>query len=149
MIRILQAQEKDIPFIVQVNRDIDIQNQVDKPSQLNEDTLKRDVFHSDPAAFVDIAFQDETPVGMVLYMPAYFASTGRVVWISQLYTHPEHRRKGIAKALVNHVKETHSRKLVPPKAICWATMEVNKDAQTAFEKIGAKKLDGILFYNIT
>lgn len=147
MIRILSAQEKDIPFIIQVNREIDRQNAVTKDSYLNEETLKRDVFTSDPAAYVDIAFHGDEPVGLVLYTYGYFASSGRIIWISQIYTKPTHRKQGIARDLLNSIKAAQAKKIHPAQAMYWATKDVNQSAQTAFESMGATKLDGYLFYS--
>jgi len=141
-IDIRAAEPGDIAFILQSIQEVNQKSGLNQEPYLNETILKEDLFSKDPAAFVAIAFKDNRHAGFALYAPMYFTTLGRSLWITQLFTHADYRKQGIATNLLVYLKNKYPQY----NALCWAATDDNQEAKKVFNKITPSKLDDVTFY---
>jgi len=141
-IQISKAEIADMPFILSSVAEVNRKSGILKPPYLTMETLRKDVFCSNPATSINVAFYKDTPVGFVMYSPIYFTSLGRAIWVTQLFTQSQYRQQGIATQLLEYVKAQNPQ----ANAFCWVTTSDNKDAQLAFDKMTTEKINGVAFY---
>ena len=99
-------------------------------------TLFHDGFDSSPRIYCLIAESDGEIVGVLLYFFVYSTWTSRTSsYIEDLYVRPDHRRKGIARALMSAAAR------VALDAGCryvqWAVLQNNSPAREFYESLGA------------
>ncbi len=125
--------QSDIDFILSANKLIEGDD-----AALDEARLRTDVFSDTPKASVLILEVDGRPVGLVFYAMNYWASTGSVFWISQMYIEPEHRGKHLY-----HLKDALQKKAKDAGAsvIVWATDKTEQRANDFWEAVGARELN--------
>jgi len=69
-----------------------------------EADIERDLFGAAPRVFCDIAEWNGEPVGFALWFYNYSTFRGRHgIYLEDLFVDPEHRGKGIGKALLHHL----------------------------------------------
>lgn len=141
-IHIKPAEAGDIPFILNSVAEVNRKSGLTKPAYLTEETLKQDVFDGDAATSIIIAMDNNTPVGFSMFSPIYFTLVGHAVWVTQLFTHKDYRRQGIASMMLDYIKNTNTK----ANALCWITTQDNPDAQSIFNKITTSKNDNVAFY---
>lgn len=72
--------------------------------EASEADIARDLFGPNPRIFCEIAEWDGTPVGFALWFYNYSTFRGRHgIYLEDLFVEPEHRGKGIGKALLEHL----------------------------------------------
>lgn len=141
-IEIRSAQKSDIPFILTSIFEVNNKSGMTDPAYLTETILEQDVFSENPAASIIIASKDNQSVGFAMYTPMYFTTLGRTLWVTQIFTHSDYRKQGIATQMLDYLKEQNPEY----KALLWAAAKDNNAAKDAFDKITPMKVDGISFY---
>jgi|ERR1043165_2714428 GNAT superfamily N-acetyltransferase len=98
------------------------------------------LFGEVPRAFCDIAEWDGAPVGFALWYLTFSTFSGKSgLYLEDLFVRPEHRGKGIGKALMIHL----ARKCA--KNDCdhfqWAVLDWNTPSIDFYKSLGAEMLD--------
>lgn len=139
-ITIRSARASDIPFILNgyflIHRDAPMHTE----TVLTAEQIQRDVLGDEPKAFIDVAeINPGEPIGFAFYSTVYFASTGRVLWVTNLYVDPFVQDRGLAsigKMLISHARKTHP----DAHGIYGCTERNNHNALGFFDRLGAKQL---------
>jgi diamine N-acetyltransferase len=77
------------------------------------------------------------PAGTALFHPTFSTFTGRPgLWLEDVYVRPDHRRRGIGRALVDHFLD-HARRLGCARAE-WSVLDWNHHAIRFYEQLGAE-----------
>lgn len=98
---------------------------------------------SNKESIVFIALENDIQTGFTQLYPSFSSVGLKKIWIlNDLFVAEEHRKKGIARALINHViaysKATERKKVV------LSTAYTNVNAQKLYERLGFIRED---FYN--
>ena len=87
---------------------------------------------------------DNQAVGFATLYFSYSSSiTSKVAIMNDLYVEPEYRRRGLAGALINHCHAYGNSN--GAARLQWVTAKDNTRAQSAYEKLGAKASDWVLY----
>jgi GNAT superfamily N-acetyltransferase len=105
--------------------------------RLNAEKIARDFFAPLPAAFCDIAFVGDRPVGLATWYWTYssFAAM-RGVYLEDLYVRPEQRGRGYGKSLLAHLARTAVKG--GAGRVEWSVLNWNKPSIDFYESLGAK-----------
>jgi GNAT superfamily N-acetyltransferase len=101
-----------------------------------EDTLREALFGVPPAARALIVRIDGHPVGYALYYFTFASMSGkRCLWLDDLFVAPEHRGRGIGRAVMTHL----ARLAVAHDCARfeWIVLDWNSKAITFYESLGA------------
>jgi ribosomal protein S18 acetylase RimI-like enzyme len=94
-------------------------------------------------SIIFIALDKNAYTGFTQLYPSFSSVGMKKIWIlNDLFVSSEHRQKGIAQALINHVIEYS--KLTARKKVVLSTAYDNFNAQKLYEKLGFIRED---FYN--
>lgn len=136
-IKVRPAKASDIGFIMRANMIVDEKSEYKSPTILTPDRIKKDILGDNPKAFVDIAEHEEFAIGMIFYSYCYYASEGQGLWVTNIYSDPTYRHQGIARALLEHVKDKYP-------DVCGIYGTISKHNQTArhFAKFMVRRITG-------
>jgi hypothetical protein len=143
-ISIRPATAHDIGFILdgyfKVNQNAPMGNDV----VLDADRIRSDVITDNPKAYIDIAEVDGDRAGFIFYSMAYFASTGQVVWVTDIYIDPFARGTGVPRHFSKNIRD----KFPQVRGLFGVTEKDNTRAQGYFCSQGAKIFDHFLFIGV-
>lgn len=109
--------------------------------------LEQALFAREPIVGCLIAFHDDEPAGCAFWHRSFTTSRGReVMYLEDLAVLPEHRRKGIARALLKGLA-VEARKLDFP-SIYWMMMGWNEGARALYAETGAECDEGLSYYRL-
>src|ERR1700758_5168869 len=107
-----------------------------------EDDLARTLFAPDAVVF-DTVVEDGAGglAGHALWFRTFSTFLGKTgIWLEDLYVRPAHRRRGLASALLQHLRgQTDGR-------VEWEVLEWNTPAIDFYEGLGARPLPGWAHY---
>jgi len=98
------------------------------------------LFGPTPRAFCDIAEWDGAPAGFALWFLNFSTFAGTAgIYLEDLFVRPEHRGKGIGKALMAHL----ARKCEENgwSRLQWAVLDWNTPSIDFYKSLGAEMLD--------
>lgn len=101
------ATAKDVGFIMRANMIIDEKSEYKPPTYLTPERIRKDVLSENPLAYVDIAEFEDMAVGLIFYSFCYYASEGQGIWVTNIYSDATCRHQGIARILLQHIKDKH------------------------------------------
>lgn len=105
------------------------------------DDYERALFRSDPIIGAMIATIDGEPAGCAIWHRSFSTFRGReTIYLEDLSVLPEHRRKGIARALLKSVARLAVERGVP--SVSWLLMAWNDGARKLYAEAGAEIEDG-------
>jgi GNAT superfamily N-acetyltransferase len=113
-----------------------------------EENVREHVFGENPVAEVLLAFWDQEPVGFALYFRNFSTFLGQPgIYLEDLFVEPEHRGKGIGKALLKQlariaVERGYGR-------LEWAVLDWNTPSIEFYRRLGAAPLDAWTGYRLT
>ncbi len=136
-IKVRAATEKDIGFILDGYFKVNQDSPMGRDVSLSADRIRAEILGDNPKAHIDVAEVDGERAGFIFYSTVYFASTGRVIWITIIYIDPFARGAGVPRHLVMKARET----IPDAKGLYGATEKGNLRALGYFQAIGAKKFD--------
>jgi GNAT superfamily N-acetyltransferase len=128
----------DIPLILGFIRDLAAYEKLSGEFVATEEKLRTTLFAEPPAAHVVIAEVDGQPAGFALYFfnySTFLAQPG--LYLEDLFVKPEHRGRGIGKALLLHLaKIAHQRGCGRME---WTVLDWNESAIAFYESLGARR----------
>lgn len=108
------------------------------PISITEENIAFDFFGLRPLIECELAFEGQTPVGLVTYYWTYATfRAARRLYVEDLFVLPEYRGKGYGKALLKQL----ARKGLAVEAgrLEWQVLDWNAPAIAFYESIGARR----------
>ena len=134
------ATVEDVPLILRFIRRLAEYERLAHEVVATEDGLRHWLFGARPAAEVVIAEWGGEPAGFALFFHNFSTFLGRPgVYLEDLYVEPEHRGRGIGKALLAHLA-----RLAVERGcgrLEWWVLDWNEDAIRFYRSIGAVAMD--------
>jgi GNAT superfamily N-acetyltransferase len=99
------------------------------------------LFGPDAVAAVALAEIDGEVAGMALWFRTFSTWLGCPgIWLEDLFVHPRHRRHGVARALLAHLRASTAGRVE------WSVLDWNESAIRVYEAIGAHPVEGWTTY---
>jgi GNAT superfamily N-acetyltransferase len=132
------AVEADVPELVAMIRELGEYEQLADQVRVTEDDLARALFAPDAVVFDTVAEDGEGGLaGHALWFRTFSTFLGKTgLWLEDLYVRPEHRRKGLGTALVDHLRKQTDGRLE------WEVLEWNLPAMDFYQQLGARPMAG-------
>jgi GNAT superfamily N-acetyltransferase len=147
-IRVAPAAESDVPLILSFIRKLAEYEKLSHLVVATEANISENVFGSNPVAEVLLAYWDGEAVGFALYFRNFSTFLGQAgIYLEDLFVEPEHRGKGIGKALLIRlakiaVERGYGR-------LEWAVLDWNTPSIEFYRSLGAVALDEWTAYRLT
>lgn len=142
------ADEKDIPVIYNLIKDLAKYEKLLEDVMATEEILRENLFGEKRYAEVIIAEFNEKPVGQALFFHNFSTFKGKPgIYLEDLYVKPEYRGKGIGKELLKKLIETAKERNCA--RVEWMVLDWNTSAIDFYKKLGAKEMNGWLVYRLT
>ena len=143
--RLRDATRADVPVIGGLIRDLADYEGLTDDVVWTEESLAESLFGPDAVPRVVLAEPADAPgvvAGMAIWFPTYSTFLGRPgIWLEDLFVKPEHRGKGLGKALLLHLFDRAGDGRVE-----WAVLDWNRPSIEFYESVGARHLAGWLTY---
>lgn len=98
------ATPDDLPTILAFVRALAVYERLEHEAVATEADFAAALFSDRPAAEVVIAERGGLPVGFALFFPTFSTFVGKPgMWLEDLFVLPEHRGRGVGKALLVHL----------------------------------------------
>jgi len=147
-VRITPAAESDVPVILGFIRKLAEYEKLSHLVVATEANIHTNVFGANPVAEVLLAYWEGEPVGFALYLRNFSTFLGQAgIYLEDLFVDPEHRGKGIGKALLIRlakiaVERGYGR-------LEWAVLDWNTPSIDFYRGLGAVPLDEWTAYRVT
>lgn len=106
------------------------------PDDTYHETLRR-ILAGDAGMYGFLATAGDTAIGLVHYLyHQNFWKPGQTCYLQDLFTTPDARGKGVARALMQAVFSTAAKNGIPD--VYWLTAETNYAGRTLYDKLGVK-----------
>lgn len=132
------AVEADVPQLVAMTRELAEFEHLADQMDCSEDDL-RDALFGPAAVVADTVVDtgDGVLAGHALWYRTFSTFLGkRGIWLEDLYVRPEHRHRGHAAALLEHLRgQTEGR-------LEWDVLEWNAPAVDFYRRLGARPVEG-------
>jgi GNAT superfamily N-acetyltransferase len=138
-ISILPATIADVHVILSFIRKLAEYEKLSHEMKATESLLHENLFGPHPAAEAIIAKLTGVPVGFALFFPTFSTFVGKPgIWLEDLFVLPEHRSKGVGRALLRHVASL----AVDRKCgrLEWSVLDWNEPALKVYRSIGAQPM---------
>jgi len=143
-----EATSVDVPPLVQMVRDLAEYEREPDAVQMDDAMLAAALFADDPVVFATVAEVGGEVVGMAIHFRNFSTWTGRVgIYLEDLYVRPEHRGRGVARALVGHLAATARDRGYG--RIDWSVLDWNGSAIHFYDSLGAVPMDGWTGYRLS
>lgn len=107
------------------------------------DDIARELSSPEAAARVLLAERDGEIAGMALYVRTFSTFLGRRgIWLEDLFVVEEHRRRGVAGALLAELARR------TPGRLEWEVLDWNEGAIALYERMGAEPQSGWTKYRV-
>jgi GNAT superfamily N-acetyltransferase len=132
------AVEADVPELVAMIRELAEYEQLAHQVIATEDDLARTLFAPDAVVFDTVVEDgDGGLAGHALWFRTFSTFLGKTgIWLEDLYVRPAHRRRGLATALVDHLRGLTDGRLE------WEVLEWNQPAMDFYQQLGARPMAG-------
>jgi GNAT superfamily N-acetyltransferase len=147
-LRIAPANESDVSIILSFIRKLAEYEKLSHLVVATEEHIRKHVFGANPVAEVLLAYWNDEPVGFALYLRNFSTFLGQAgIYLEDLFVDPEHRGKGIGKALLARlakiaVERGYGR-------LEWAVLDWNTPSIEFYRSLGAVPLDEWTAYRLT
>ncbi|HSP87718.1 MAG TPA: GNAT family N-acetyltransferase, partial [Ignavibacteriaceae bacterium] len=147
-ISIRLAEEKDIPLILSLIKELaEFEKLLDKLT-VTEEILKQNLFGKKKYAEVLIAEINKSAIGYAIFFHNFSTFSGKPgIYLEDLYVKPEFRNKGIGKKLLNRLIEIAKER--DCGRVEWVVLDWNKKAIDFYKNLGAEEMSEWLVYRLT
>lgn len=140
MLSIRLGEDKDIPLIVQLIRELAEYEKEPQQALATEQDIRRDGFSPNPRFRVVIAEWDGEPAGFALFFYNYSTWMGRAgLYLEDLFVRPAFRGRGIGKSLLGHLAK------IAVDERCgrfeWQVLNWNTPAVEFYKELGARVME--------
>jgi GNAT superfamily N-acetyltransferase len=147
-LRIEPAAESDVPLILSFIRKLAEYEKLSHLVVATEENVREHVFGANPVAEVLLAYWDEEAVGFALYFRNFSTFLGQPgIYLEDLFVDPEHRGKGIGKALLARLAKIAAERGYG--CLEWAVLDWNTPSIEFYRSLGAEPLDAWTAYRLT
>jgi GNAT superfamily N-acetyltransferase len=148
LISISPAGERDVPLILGFIRKLAAYEKLSHLVVATEADIHEHLFGSNPVAEVLLANWDGAPVGFALYFRNFSTFLGQPgIYLEDLFVDPEHRGKGIGKALLIRLAQVAVERGYG--RLEWAVLDWNTPSIEFYRSLGAVPLDEWTAYRLT
>ena len=147
-IRIVPANERDIPLIHTFIRELAEYERLLHEVVATEDAQRRALFGPRPAAEIVIAYDEAQPVGFALFFQTYSTFLGKAgLYLEDLFVRPSARGRGVGRTLLTYlarlaVERNYGR-------LEWRVLDWNEPAIRFYRSIGAEPLEDWTVFRVT
>lgn len=142
------ATPDDVAAIATLIRELAAFEKLEHECKTDETRLREHLFGARPYIEAIVAEVDDAAVGFALFFHNYSTFLSRPgIYLEDLYVRPEHRRKGIGKALLNRVIEIARER--DCDRVEWLVLDWNSRAIDFYKRLGAERVEGWSVYRIT
>jgi GNAT superfamily N-acetyltransferase len=141
-VRVRAAIPADVPVIAGLILALaEYENLTQEVAWKDEEELSASLFGPDAVPHVVLAEVDDPPgevAGLAIWFPTYstfLAQPG--IWLEDLFVCPQHRGRGIGRALLDHLFERAGTGRVE-----WAVLDWNAPSIAFYDSLGARPVDG-------
>ena len=146
MITIRKATKDDTRLILQFIKGIAEYEKLSYEVIADEQVLSTSLFNK-CAAETLLAFHEGEPAGFCIFFQNFSTFVGKPgIYIEDIFVKPEHRNKGVGKALFRHVAGLAVDR--DCGRIEWAVLDWNEDAIGFYRSMGAESMDGWTLYRL-
>jgi len=145
---IRQANESDVPLILQFIRDLAEYEKLAHLVVASESQLQKTLFGSARYAEVVIAEEDGTPAGFAIFFHNYstfLAQPG--IYLEDLFVKPEYRGRGYGKALLAHLARLARDRNCG--RVEWAVLDWNEPSIAFYKSLGARPMEEWRTFRLT
>lgn len=147
-IKIIKAEEKDIPLILSFIKEIAEYEKLSDEVIATEESLRQSLFRNNPNAEVIFAYFDNIPIAYAVYFYNFSTFLGKKgLYLEDIFVKPEFRSNGIGKKLFLYLVE------LAVKNNCgrfeWAVLNWNESAIQFYKKFGAEPLTEWTTFRLT
>lgn len=141
------AVDADAESIANLIRELALYEKLEHVAKATAADFRRHLFGERPYAEVLIAEVGGEPVGLALFFPTFSTFRGQPgLYLEDLFVQPEHRNKGIGKALLQRLAQiTRDRGF---GRLEWAVLNWNEPAIGFYQSLGAGPLEEWTTYRI-
>lgn len=148
MVRIRPANPADVPLILELIRALAEYERLADACVATEARLAESLFGTHPAAEVLIAETDGVAAGFALFCHNYSTFLARRgIWLEDLFVRPEHRGRGIGRALLARLAGLAIER--DCGRLEWAVLDWNESAIGFYRGLGAVPLDDWTTFRVT
>ena len=134
------ARPGEASLVFQFVRQLAEYEKLEHEVQATEAMIDAALFGKTPHAFCDIAEWHGAPVGFALWFLNYSTFAGTPgIYLEDLFVRPEHRGKGIGKALMAHLARRCGEN--GWARLQWAVLDWNTPSIDFYKSLGAEMLD--------
>jgi GNAT superfamily N-acetyltransferase len=145
---IRNAVASDIPDILTLVKGLAEYEHLTDMFVATEEQYRKALFGECPVAEALIAIYEDQPVGHAIFFHSFSTFLGKAgIYLEDLYVKPEHRGKGIGKALFIHVARLASERGCGRME--WSALNWNKPAINFYEAHGAEPLNEWTMFRLT
>lgn len=138
-VKIRSAEEKDIPAIFQLIQALAEYEKLSHQVTGSAEQLRQHLFGAPVYAYALVAEWDGKVVGLGLYFYNYSTFlTQPGIYLEDLFVLPEYRRRGIGKALLQHLAQNAIAQGL--KRFEWSVLDWNEPAIAFYQNMGAQVL---------
>jgi GNAT superfamily N-acetyltransferase len=132
------AAEADVPELLAMIRELAEYEHLADQVVATEEDLCRALFDPDSVVSDTVVEDGEGGLaGHALWFRTFSTFLGKTgIWLEDLYVRPAHRRKGVATALVDHLRSQTEGRLE------WEVLEWNLPAMDFYQRLGARPMAG-------
>lgn len=142
------ARPDDVPLLLELINQLAEYERMADEVVATEARLRETLFGERPAAEAAIASLDDRPVGFALWFYNYSTFLGRPgLYLEDLFVKPEHRGRGVGKALLAHLARVAVAKGCGRME--WSVLDWNEPAIRFYRSLGAKAMDEWTVYRLT
>ena len=148
MLAIRPAKIEDASLVWALVRELADYERLTHEAVATQDDLSSALFAALPRVFCDIAEWNSAPAGFALWFYNFSTFRGRHgIYLEDLYVRPEHRGRGIGKALLQGLaRRCRTEGLA---RLEWAVLDWNAPSIAFYESLGAQPQDTWTGYRLT
>lgn len=146
--QIVPATEADVGAILGFIRQLAEYERLAHEIVATQESLREHLFGPQPAAEVIIARFGDHPVGFALFFTTFSTFVGRPgIWLEDLFVAPDHRCRGVGKALLREVASIALRRNCG--RLEWSVLDWNEPAISLYRAMGAQAMSDWTIQRVT